>query len=947
MVEVHRGPGRAPEASQAWQGDAPRIVVPRHVLFEREVELDVVERLARAAAEGRGSSVTVRGPLGNGKSALLAAMALVAERHGMTVLRASGAWLERDFPHGVSRQLVDPVLHGAPPNLSARDGSRFSADAELFAGQRILTGHDISQAGTMILVDDVQWADAPSLRWLAHLTERLDRVPALLVCSVRDGDPWSDGAPVRRVIESAGSTLSPRPLSLDGVDALIKEQTGRDGAEEFVLACVEATGGNPMFLMSLLVCLSTEDKEPTADNVDRVHAARPVQLRDRLWSCLRHQLEPVRIFAKAMTILGANADVDLVERLTGLDAMSSASALRTLHRLGFLVDRGVPRFALDIVRDAVEESMSIEERERGHVEAVALLHRSGRPTEEVATQLLAISSTHLPWAAETLREAAEAALRRGAPDDALRYLRRILLDTSPTGIDRAAVHVELAMASRTWDLAESVRHMSTATSLFHTTRDRAAALVRFSPTALVEAPTAVRGIVCSIVADLGDPTDLAGVDRDLALRVEARRCFLARSEPAALVDSARRLRERDADADLTTPAQRELHTVLLHAATTVVGATAARVAERAELVLSREPATPEHIHGVVPLLVEALCAADSPDVLVPWLDMAAAQATAMGADASQGVIRLEQAVVALHRGQLSDAAAAAHTLLGTGILDWRRGGTAAFVPLTSVALGTRDDVLIGALLTDPPARDDDRVQVGVALGILHGLTASAGGDLHSALAYTMDAGAQLERAGWRNPVLFPWRTIAAVLRNRLGDTEGARALAEEELVRATDWGAPSAIGRAGAVLGELTEGDPGLVLLREAVEVLGKSANHAELALALLRLGRRLWDTDRRAAGETLRLAHSVAVECGDTRTAARALRTVGGDGKVRALTRAEDRVVALAVAGRKNTEIAQELGVSVRAVEKHLTKAYQKLRVNSRSELAQGLLNAREVLLD
>lgn len=107
------------------------------------------------------------------------------------------------------------------------------------------------------------------------------------------------------------------------------------------------------------------------------------------------------------------------------------------------------------------------------------------------------------------------------------YLRRALLDCSRDGEDRARVLVDLVAAERTFDVGAAVRTMTSAVSLFASPRDRAAALIRVAPVVMSDAPS---GLV-SLLGESGgatDPADLArmtGVDRDLALRLDARlRC---------------------------------------------------------------------------------------------------------------------------------------------------------------------------------------------------------------------------------------------------------------------------------------------------------------------------------------------------------------------------------------------------------------------------------------
>src|SRR5690242_3135768 len=92
-------------------------------LLERDAELHAIERCLAMARDGAGGLVVIDGPAGVGKTALLRAARTLATRNGMRVLDARGVELERAFPFGVVRQLLDPVL---------RDPARDAGD--LFAG---------------------------------------------------------------------------------------------------------------------------------------------------------------------------------------------------------------------------------------------------------------------------------------------------------------------------------------------------------------------------------------------------------------------------------------------------------------------------------------------------------------------------------------------------------------------------------------------------------------------------------------------------------------------------------------------------------------------------------------------------------------------------------------------------------------------------------------------
>jgi AAA ATPase domain len=79
-------------------------------LVDREHELEALRALVDAATAGRGGFVLVEGPAGIGKTRLLAATREVVEERGLQVLSACGSELERDFPFGAVRQLLEPPL---------------------------------------------------------------------------------------------------------------------------------------------------------------------------------------------------------------------------------------------------------------------------------------------------------------------------------------------------------------------------------------------------------------------------------------------------------------------------------------------------------------------------------------------------------------------------------------------------------------------------------------------------------------------------------------------------------------------------------------------------------------------------------------------------------------------------------------------------------------------
>ncbi|WP_369218199.1 ATP-binding protein, partial [Streptomyces flavofungini] len=465
------------------------------MLLERNTEITLVDAALGAAAEGRSSLVVVTGPLGIGRSALLQRLSATADGHDdIRVLRANAAPMEQDFAFGVVRQLFEPLLSDSPPDVRDRwmdahasfarhvladDAVSPGADQAIAATEAVLHGLFSLLANVsadnrlLILVDDLQWSDVPSLRWLTFLAKRLHGLRAVIVCALRDGDPRTNHALIRELREGATQTLRPASLSLEAARNLVRERFGEPGDEEFVRACHEASAGNPLFLISTLIGTDLLGRRPQAEHADVTRRLSPSQLREHIASTLRAQPAPVRDLAAAIATLGEQGDVPTLTRLARLDSVGFTGALRALGALGMLTSAHEPRFHHRAVGDAVEATLTMVQRERLHDEAAALLYASGSPAEQVAAQLMAVVTRHQPWAVDVLRSAADTALRRGAPDTAARYLRRALLDSPAEGITRARLLVELGTAERDFDPLACERHIAQAMTLLPEPRDRA------------------------------------------------------------------------------------------------------------------------------------------------------------------------------------------------------------------------------------------------------------------------------------------------------------------------------------------------------------------------------------------------------------------------------------------------------------------------------------------
>ena len=369
------------------------------------------------------------------------------------------------------------------------------------------------------------------------------------------------------------------------------------------------------------------------------------------------------------------------------------------------------------------------------------------------------------------------------------------------------------------------------------------------------------------------------------------------------------------------------------------------VAVLCDRVALGEPADPAHVHTSLTVLVGAAVAADAIDTVEPWVERAAAAARRNGSAGVRACLAAEQVVLLAGSGRLERARKLGLDLLGSSDSAWPATRILTLSALASVALSTQDAGLARLLLNEPRPLSDLRTRV--AYRLLRGMLAAASRDLAGALEEFLDAGHDLARVGWTDTGCLPWRVWAAMVRARLGERHRAVALAEDELRAARAWGGPTPLGRALRLLGMLSPGEPGIGLLREAVDVHQRSANRLELARSATVLGRALRAQGLPGAEQLLATGERIARDCDaswlegtpDSEIVGPVPRLLRA-GRDR-LSPAEGAVVDLVQRGLNNARIAEELNVTRRAVEKHLTNVYRKLGVSGRAALLTELAAA------
>ena len=432
-------------ASETLDADAPA----RSRYVGRKRELEAIETALAGALSGRGRIVLVQGEPGIGKSRLLAEVERLARERGLPVawgrsLEADGAppywpWRQvlralprtRDTPSGVN--LVDriaPELAGAGDDPDP-DGAADLQGAErfgVFDAVRELLLAAAAPSGLLVLLDDVHWADAPSLRLLEHLAHDWGETRALLIAAHRPVGIDRD-APLRQSIAQLSRVEGTERITLEGFTpeetaARLADVSGRRFPAAAVKSLQERTGGNPFFVSEFGLLLAGSDtREPDA-GPDVPQSVRDVIARrvSRLSRSTQRVLEVAAVVGAqpSPNVVAAVLEVPVAGVLDGFDEAAGDGVLtRDSDRIEY-------SFAHALLRDALYTELPAAQRVELHariateVERLAGADRASHLSEIAHHWLQAMPAGHADAAAESAAAAAEAAMTQLAYEEAAR-----------------------------------------------------------------------------------------------------------------------------------------------------------------------------------------------------------------------------------------------------------------------------------------------------------------------------------------------------------------------------------------------------------------------------------------------------------------------------------------------------------------------------------------------
>jgi len=931
-------------------------------LFERDGELDHLRQVFRAASEGRGTCTVIEGPPGIGKSALLERAGELARDAGLAVLGVRAGELERDYPFDTAIRVLEPQIRRASPDqiddlLRGRaelarplvDGTGVRGDEYALIHGLYWTIVNLSETRPLaLLVDDAHWADLKSLSFLAYLGRRLDDLPISLVIATRRPEADDETRLMSLLADGDTTVLRPELLSDRAVEAIFMDASQGLGERlDLVQAARENTGGNPFLLHELVSAIAQSPDHWSTAGPAELAVFAPEAVSEHVVRRLTHLGAEALTLARTCAVLRRGTPAEVALFISGIEPSSRDSALQRLTARGILARDDRVDFTHPVIRSAVYDNTPVAAREDLHLKAARHLHSTGAGDADVAAHLLSARPVEESWAEGVLREASRSAIAKGAPDAAVRYLRRALL-FRPQDERDSSLLVDLGLAEAAAGETTSLRRFEEALQGVGDDATQARTMYALGQT-------------LHRYGRHGDAVDVfeRGVSRfadspGWHLRFEGgvgcAANYVAERRPTSIpwlesvatpllgLPGPRDEGERDVLAALAL--QRSLVTTDL-----------AKAEDLATAVVSSAPLqAPERDDIAIPQAVAALVFCGNATSADLAISKVVADARANGAALAFAEGRWLHALVLHNLGRVDEARAAA-----TEAIDLTRSGWLSAVPAPHayladclIEMGELDEaqaLLQSSELT--PARPE-------ASGLnawfhwARGRLRMARRDAAGALDDFVTAGQAIQPFAVVNPAVLPWRSLAAVAAQATGNDTLAHQFADEEVELARACNKPGALGVALGAKATLLRGAEALRVIEESVEMLRTSDRALELARVLLLQGRLTRISGSVAsAREPLREGLDLADRCHATvlaqhlrgellATGARPRRAaISGRAS---LTASEDRIAVLAAQGMTNRQIAEDLFLTRNTVETHLRHAYRKLGIASREQLAEAL---------
>jgi tetratricopeptide (TPR) repeat protein len=367
-------------------------------LVGRESELATLARLVKEVAAGRGGSVLVEGEPGIGKSSLVREALGAAADVGCQVFWGVGDELSQALPLlpliealGVRQPSANPRRNTILGLLRGEVAADRGIDVSAALAEQLLAlvAEQCAVRPTILVIDDLQWADQASITLWGRLARLARQLPLLLVGMMRPVPQRDDLLALRRVV---GDTARLQLTGLTGsaVAELVASLIG-GMPDERLLRLADGAAGNPLYITELVAALTRSSSVTItgAGDAELTNGSAPSSLSAAIADRLGFVPGPVRGVLRAAALLGVDFVVPDLAIVLGRGVADLVCPLDEARAAGVLAESGGGMaFRHPLIRAALYEEMPAAVRAAWHRDAGRALAEAGAPADRVARQLL-------------------------------------------------------------------------------------------------------------------------------------------------------------------------------------------------------------------------------------------------------------------------------------------------------------------------------------------------------------------------------------------------------------------------------------------------------------------------------------------------------------------------------------------------------------------------------
>jgi DNA-binding CsgD family transcriptional regulator len=367
-------------------------------LVGRDTEIAMLVGLMTAAAGGQGQAVLIEGEPGIGKSALVRAALVEAADIGCEVFWGAGDELGQALP-------LLPLLEGLRVRESSANPRRntilrllrgeFTADrgadvsAALAEQLLALIAEQCATVPTVLVIDDLQWADQASVALWVRLARSVPQVPLLLVGMMRPVPQRDDLLVLRRAVDDA-ARLQLTGLTGTAVAELVAALAGGK-PDEKLLRLAGGAAGNPLYVTELVAALARGSNLTVTETgaATLTSGSAPSSLSAAIADRLGFVSGPVREVLRAAALLGVDFAVPDLATVLSRGVADLVPAVDEACAAGVLAESGSGLgFRHPLIRAALYDEIPAPVRAAWHRDAARALAEAGAPADRVARQLL-------------------------------------------------------------------------------------------------------------------------------------------------------------------------------------------------------------------------------------------------------------------------------------------------------------------------------------------------------------------------------------------------------------------------------------------------------------------------------------------------------------------------------------------------------------------------------